>query len=111
MEIAEKILRGYQQRSIMSFLVGNSNGVTMRDQLAEAGILKSDVLEDPHKGWDIYCVPLGPDTESLIYALHWAIRGALTFGGLKKGDWKGCRKGQVACGWHGSFGSSPRAAA
>jgi acetyl-CoA synthase len=89
-EIAEQILRGYQQRNILSFLVGNSEGVTMRDQLVEAGILKQDILDDPHKGWDIYCVPLGPDTESLIYALHWAIRGAVTFGGLKKGDWKGC---------------------
>jgi acetyl-CoA synthase len=89
-EIAEQILRGFQQRNILSFLVGNSNGVTMRDQLAEAGVLKPDVLEDPGKGWDIYTVPLGPDTESLIYALHWAIRGAVTFGGLKKGDWKGC---------------------
>ena len=89
-EIAEQILRGYQQRNILSFLVGNSEGVTMRDQLVEAGILKQDILDDPHQGWDIYCVPLGPDTESLIYALHWAIRGAVTFGGLKKGDWKGC---------------------
>lgn len=89
-EIAAQILRGFQQRNILSFLVGNSNGVTMRDQLVEAGVLKPDILEDPGKGWDIYAVPLGPDTEALIYALHWAIRGALTFGGLKKGDWKGC---------------------
>ena len=89
-EIAEQILRGYQQRNILSFLVGSSEGVTMRDQLVEAGILKQEVLDDPSKGWDIYCVPLGPDTESLIYALHWAIRGALTFGGLKAGDAEKC---------------------
>ncbi len=38
----------------------------------------------------MYIVPLGPDTHSIIYALNWAIRGALTFGGHKKGQWKEC---------------------
>ena len=65
-EIAEQIVRGFQQRNILSFLVGSSNGVTMRDQLVEAGVLKPEILQDPSKGWDIYCVPLGPDTESLL---------------------------------------------
>lgn len=89
-EIAVDIIRDLQRRSILSFLIGNHNGQTMRDQLAEAGVLHAEVLEDPSKGWDIYIVPLGPDTDSIIYALNWAIRGALTFGGLQKGDWKGC---------------------
>ncbi len=89
-EIAEHIIRELQRRSILTFLVGNHQGVTMRDQLIEAGVLKPEILEDPSTGWDIYIVPLGPDTESIIYALNWAIRGALTFGGIQKGDWKGC---------------------
>ncbi len=89
-EIAEYIIRELQKRSILTFLIGNHEGQTMRDQLLEAGVLTNAILEDPGSGWDIYIVPLGPDTESIIYALNWAIRGALTFGGLKKGDWKGC---------------------
>ncbi|MBC7289346.1 MAG: CO dehydrogenase/CO-methylating acetyl-CoA synthase complex subunit beta, partial [Armatimonadetes bacterium] len=39
-------------------------------------------------GWDIYVVPVGPDTESLIYVLNWAVRAALIFGGIKPGNWK-----------------------
>jgi CO dehydrogenase/acetyl-CoA synthase beta subunit len=37
-------------------------------------------------GWDNYIVPYGRDTITGIYPLHWAIRGALTFGGHKKGE-------------------------
>ena len=43
-------------------------------------------------GWDNYIVPYGRDTFSAIYPLHWAIRGALTFGGHKKGEALKCLK-------------------
>ncbi len=90
LETAEYIIRELQKRSILTFLIGNHEGQTMRDQLLEAGVLTDAIVEDPASGWDIYIVPLGPDTDSIIYALNWAIRGALTFGGVQKGDWKGC---------------------
>ncbi len=89
-ETAEYIIRELQKRSILTFLIGNHEGQTMRDQLLEADVLTDAIIEDPASGWDIYIVPLGPDTDSLIYAANWAIRGALTFGGIQKGDWKGC---------------------
>ncbi len=89
-ETAEFIIRELQKRSLLTFLVGNHEGQTMRDQLIEARVLPEDILENPASGWDTYIVPIGPDTESIIYVLNWAIRGALTFGGLSKGDWKGC---------------------
>ncbi len=89
-ETAEYLIRELQKRSILTFLIGNHNGETVRDQLIEAGVLHESIIEDPASGWDTYIVPLGPDTESIIYALNWAIRGALTFGGRDKGDWKGC---------------------
>jgi len=89
-ETAVYIIRELQKRNILTFLIGNHNGQTMRDQLLEAGALDKSIMEDPAAGWDTYIVPLGPDTESIIYALNWAIRGALTFGGLQKGDWKAC---------------------
>jgi acetyl-CoA synthase len=85
-ETAVKIVREIQKRNILTFLIGNHEGRTMRDQLLEAGVIG----EDPKAGWDIYIVPLGPRTEHIIYALNWAIRGALTFGGHKKGQWKQC---------------------
>jgi len=85
-EIAVHIIRELQKRNILSFLIGNHEGRTMRDQLLEEGV----ITDDPYAGWDIYIVPLGPDTESIIYAANWAIRGALTYGGHKGGDWKAC---------------------
>ncbi len=89
-ETAEYIIRELQKRSLLTFLIGNHEGQTMRDQLIEAHVLPDDILENPASGWDTYIVPIGPDTESIIYVLNWAMRGALTFGGLEKGDWKGC---------------------
>src|SRR3989338_8872023 len=40
--------------------------------------------------WETYIVPFGKDTTSAIYPLNWAIRSALTFGGLKAGQAKKC---------------------
>jgi acetyl-CoA synthase len=39
-------------------------------------------------GYDTYTVPFGTDTISAIYALGFAVRSALTFGGMKGGDYK-----------------------
>ncbi len=94
-ETAVHVIRELQKRNILTFLVGNHEGRTMRDQLIEAGVLPKDAsaTEDgdlKKAWWGMYIVPLGPDTESIIYALNWAIRGALTFGGHKKGQWKEC---------------------
>ena len=83
---AVHIVRELQKRSILTFLIGNHEGRTVRDQLREEGVID----DDPKAGWDIYIVPLGPDTHSIIYALNWAMRGALTFGGHTGGDWKAC---------------------
>ncbi len=94
-DTAVHVIRELQKRNILTFLIGNHRGETMRDQLIEAGVLPKDASEtedgDLRKAWwGRYIVPLGPDTESIIYALNWAIRGALTFGGHKKGQWKEC---------------------
>ena len=94
-DTAVRVIRDLQKRNILTFLVGNHKGQTVRDQLIEAKILPADASEtedgDLKKAWwGRYIVPLGPDTESIIFALNWAIRGALTFGGHKKGNWKAC---------------------
>jgi len=84
-EIAVKTLRQLQQRSILSFIICNRDGKSMYDQLVEEGV---------EMGWNTYIVPVGRDTLSAIYVLNWAMRGALTFGGHKKGDWQNCLKYQ-----------------
>jgi len=78
-EAAVSIVRELQQRNILTFLCGNVNGRSIIDQLVEEGV---------EMGYDTYIVPFGRDTLSAIYALGFATRSALTFGGLKGGQWR-----------------------
>lgn len=76
-ETAVYVVRELQKRNILTFVGSNVNGVSIIDQLQEGGV---------QMGWDTYIVPYGRDTAAGIYPLHWAIRGALTFGGIKPGE-------------------------
>jgi acetyl-CoA synthase len=76
-EVAVKIVRELQRRNILTFLCGNVNGRSIIHQLQEEGV---------EMGYDTYIVPFGTDTISAIYALGFATRSALTFGGLKGGQ-------------------------
>ncbi len=78
-EVAVKIVRELQQRNILIFLSGNVNGRSIIHQLQEEGV---------EMGYDTYIVPFGFDTLSAIYALGFATRSALTFGGVKGGQWR-----------------------
>ena len=76
-EVAVKIVRELQKRNILTFLSGNVNGRSIINQLVEEGV---------ELGYDTYTVPFGTDTISAIYALGFAVRSALTFGGMKGGQ-------------------------
>ena len=76
-EAAVQIVRELQQRNILVFLSGNVNGRSIIHQLMEEGV---------EMGYDTYIVPFGADTISAIYALGFATRSALTFGGMKGGQ-------------------------
>jgi acetyl-CoA synthase len=78
-EAAVSIVRELQRRNILIFLCGNVNGRSVIDQLREEGV---------EMGYDTYIVPFGRDTISAIYPLGFATRSALTFGGLKAGQWR-----------------------
>ena len=78
-EAAVQIVRELQRRNILTFLSGNVNGRSIIDQLLEEGV---------ELGYDTYTVPFGTDTISAIYALGFATRSALTFGGMKGGQAK-----------------------
>ena len=77
-EAAVQLVRDFQARSIVSILVGNVNGKTLAQQLEKKNV--SLGLED-------YIVPLGEDYLSAIYAVNWAVRAPLMYGGLKSGQW------------------------
>ncbi len=78
---AVDIVRELQQRNILIFVGSSVKGRSIIDQLLE---------ENVQMGWDNYIVPYGRDTISAIYPLNWAIRSALTFGGLKPGQAQKC---------------------
>ncbi|MBI4319555.1 MAG: CO dehydrogenase/CO-methylating acetyl-CoA synthase complex subunit beta [Chloroflexi bacterium] len=80
-EVAVKIVRELQARGILIFLSSRSDErdgkKTITDQLVEAGV---------QLGYDTYTVPFGSDTISTVHALGFAMRSALTFGGVKPGQ-------------------------
>jgi acetyl-CoA synthase len=76
-EVAVKLVRELQRRNILVFLSGNVNGRSIIDQLNEEGV---------ELGYDTYTIPFGTDTLSAIYALGFATRSALTFGGISAGQ-------------------------
>ena len=76
-EVAVKIVRELQSRGILIFLSGNVNGRSIIHQLQEEGI---------QLGYDTFTVPFGIDTISAVYALGFAARSALTFGGMDAGN-------------------------
>ncbi len=78
-EIAKDIIEEYQRRSLYIFCAANQNGTTAIEQLIEA---------DVQVGWNTRIVPFGPDISSAIFALGFANRAAMAFGGVQPGDHK-----------------------
>jgi acetyl-CoA synthase len=77
---AAGLIRDFQSKSIVSLLVGNVKGETFAKQLESQGI---------EMGLDNYIVPLGEDYLSAIYAVNFAVRAPLIYGGFKPGQWQG----------------------
>ena len=78
-EVAKMIVEEYQKRSLYIFCAANQNGTTVIEQLLEAGV---------QVGWNTRIVPFGPDISSAIFALGFANRAAMAFGGVQPGDYK-----------------------
>ena len=78
-DCAVTLIRDLQAKSIVSILVGNKDGNSMKKQLESKNVALG--LED-------YVVPLGEDYLSAIYAVNWAVRAPLMYGGLKSGQWQ-----------------------
>jgi acetyl-CoA synthase len=74
---AAELMQDFQRKNVLTFVGGSSKGVSLIDQLKEAGV---------EMGWEHYLVPYGRDIISAIFPVHWAIRVALTFGAVQKGD-------------------------
>jgi acetyl-CoA synthase len=78
-EIAKQIVEDYQKRNLYIFCAAQHRGISIIDQLLEAGV---------QVGWNTRIVPFGPDISSAVFALGFANRAAMAFGGLQPGDYK-----------------------
>jgi acetyl-CoA synthase len=77
---AAALIRSFQSRSIVSLLAGTAGGRTFKEQLAHSGVAM---------GLENYIVHLGDDYLSAIYAVNFAVRAPLMYGGFRPGQWKG----------------------
>ncbi|EFK07725.1 CO dehydrogenase/CO-methylating acetyl-CoA synthase complex, beta subunit [delta proteobacterium NaphS2] len=78
-ETAKMIVEDYQKKSLYIFCAANHNGTTLTEQCLEAGM---------QVGWNTRIVPFGPDISSAVFALGFANRAAMAFGGVQPGDYK-----------------------
>ncbi len=78
-EIAKNILEDYQKKSLYIFCAANHNGKTLIEQALEA---------EMQIGWNTRIVPFGPDISSAVFALGFANRAAMAFGGVQPGDYR-----------------------
>ena len=69
---AVRIARELQEKNLYVFMAGAVEGRTFAEQLASEGI---------QLGWETRLVPFGPDVSAVVYALGFANRTALSFGG------------------------------
>ncbi|MFC1505383.1 CO dehydrogenase/CO-methylating acetyl-CoA synthase complex subunit beta, partial [Thermodesulfobacteriota bacterium] len=78
-ETAKMIVEDYQKKNLYIFCAANHNGTSVIQQLIEAGV---------QIGWNTRIVPFGPDISSAVFALGFANRAAMAFGGVQPGDYK-----------------------
>ena len=78
-EIAVKIAQELQLKNLYVFMCSHNNGVRMSEQLVKAGV---------QIGWPTRLVSFGPDTSAAVFALGFATRAAMSFGGAKPGDFR-----------------------
>ena len=74
-EDAAKVVKDYQSKGIMTFLVGD-----VIEQCADAGV---------KMGLELRVIPLGHDVTAVIHVVTVAIRAALIFGNVQPGDLAG----------------------
>ncbi len=79
-EIAAKIAIELQEKNLYVFMCGDYEGKTMSEQLIEAGV---------QIGWPTRLVSFGPSYRAAVFAIGFATRVAMSFGGIKPGDFKG----------------------
>ncbi len=76
---AKKMAEEYQIKTIYVFMAANQGGTTFAEQLMQ---------ENVQLGWNTRLVPFGPDISAAVFALGFANRAGMSFGGIEPGDYK-----------------------
>jgi acetyl-CoA synthase len=78
-KIAASIAADLQQRNFYSFMSASNDGRCLSEQLVSTG---------RQIGWSTRLVPFGPEVSATIFAIGFAVRVALSFGGVAPGDYR-----------------------
>jgi len=78
-EVAARIAQELQEKNLYVFMCADQNGTRFAEQLLEAGV---------QVGWPTRLVPFGPDISAAVFALGFATRAAMSFGGIEPGDFR-----------------------
>jgi acetyl-CoA synthase len=76
---AVNIARELQENNLYVFMCSEDGGRRFAEQLAE---------EKVQMGWETRLVPFGQEISAAVYALGFAARAALSFGGVQPGDFR-----------------------
>ncbi len=78
-EIAAKIANELQQKNLYIFMGAENEGQRFSEQLVKAGV---------QIGWPTRLVSFGPDVSATVFAMGFATRAAMSFGGIEPGDFR-----------------------
>jgi acetyl-CoA synthase len=78
-EIAAKIANELQQKNLYIFMCAENDGQRFSEQLTSAGV---------QIGWPTRLVSFGPDVSATVFAMGFATRAAMSFGGVEPGDFR-----------------------
>ncbi|OPY67689.1 MAG: Carbon monoxide dehydrogenase/acetyl-CoA synthase subunit alpha [Syntrophorhabdaceae bacterium PtaU1.Bin034] len=78
-QTAARIALELQEKNLYVFMCGKNGGKRFAEQLVEAGV---------QIGWSTRLVPFGPDIHQAVFAIGFACRVAMAFGGIKPGDFR-----------------------
>jgi acetyl-CoA synthase len=78
-KIAASIAQELQQKNLYVFMASEYNGKRFSEQLLEEGV---------QIGWPTRLVSFGPDISAAVFAMGFATRAAMSFGGIEPGDFR-----------------------
>ncbi|HET97903.1 MAG TPA: CO dehydrogenase/CO-methylating acetyl-CoA synthase complex subunit beta [Desulfurivibrio alkaliphilus] len=79
-EMASRIALELQEKNLYIFMHDQTGGLSMPEQLVKSGV---------QIGWNTRLVPFGKSYTTAVFAIGFACRVAMAFGGIKPGDYKG----------------------